>query len=75
MAEGKKSWAMEVIADNSGEFCGNACRYATLEEAEEAGRNLMARWMLVREWRVVESADSVNYKFENGRNVPLEKAA
>lgn len=70
-----KSWKMEVIADDSGEWAGNACRYATRAEAEEAGRNLMARWMLVREWRVLESGDPVNYKFENGRNVMLPAAA
>lgn len=69
--EGMKSWAMEVIADSSGKFCGNACRYATREEAEQAGRDLMGRWILVREWRAVESVDPVNYKFENGRNVML----
>ena len=54
------SWAAEVIADDSGKFCGNALRFATKEEAEAYAKDLMFRWTLVREWRVVESTDPVN---------------
>ncbi len=44
----------EVIADSSGKFCGNAQEFETQVEAESAARNLESRWMLVREWRVLE---------------------
>lgn len=54
------SWAPEVIADNSGKFCGNGLRFATKEAAEAWARDLSMRWILVREWRAVESADPVN---------------
>lgn len=47
-----KSWKIEVIADNSGKWCGNDMRYATKEKAREAAINLSSRWMLVREFRV-----------------------
>ncbi len=40
--------------DDSGKWAGNAMRYDTREEAEAAARDLFSRWMLVREWRVVE---------------------
>jgi hypothetical protein len=55
------SWKPEVIADSSGTWTGNALRFATREEAEANVRDLMMRWLLVREVRVVESTDPVNY--------------
>jgi hypothetical protein len=60
------SWAPEVIADSSGKFCGNALRFATREEAEQNVRDLMFRWTAVRETRVVESDDPVNYRWVDG---------
>lgn len=47
-------YKIEVIADSSGQWAGNAMRYATQEEAEAAARDLASRWVLVLEWRVVE---------------------
>ena len=61
------SYAPEVIADNSGKWCGNALRFATKEEAEANVRDLFSRWMLVKETRVVDSSDPVNYAWVNGR--------
>jgi len=65
------SWKPEVIADNSGKWCGNALRFATAEEAQSNARDLANRWMLVREWRVVESDDPVNYQWVDGRLVEV----
>ena len=62
-----KSYAPQVIADNSGKFYGNALRFATREEAEANVAHLASRWMLVRETRVVETDDPVNYRWVNGR--------
>jgi hypothetical protein len=56
----------EVIADSSGKFVGNSLVFATKEEAEGYARDLAGRWTLVREWRVVETAEEVNYTFLNG---------
>ena len=50
----EKKFAIEVIADNSGEWCGNGQVFDTKEQAEEYARDLMSRWMAVREWRVIE---------------------
>jgi hypothetical protein len=55
------SWKPEVIADSSGKWCGNALRFATKEEAEISVANLAMRWLAVRETRVVESDEPVNY--------------
>lgn len=55
------SYKVEVIADNSGKWCGNGLRFLTLAEAEAYANSLFGRWMAVRETRVVECADPVNY--------------
>jgi len=57
------SWKPEVIADNSGKWAGNALRFATKDEAERNVRDLASRWLSVRETRVVEWDDTVNYVF------------
>jgi hypothetical protein len=57
------SFKIEVIADGSGKWCGNALRFATEEEAQRSAESLQDRWMLVREIRVVESDDTPNYEF------------
>jgi len=59
-----KSWAPEVIADNSGKWCGNGLRFATQAEAEANAEDLHSRWTLVREHRAVQSVDPVNYKWD-----------
>jgi len=49
------SYKCEVIADDSGQWCGNALRFATAIEAEWYANDLFSRWTAVREKRVVES--------------------
>jgi hypothetical protein len=61
------SWKPEVIADGAGKWCGNALRSATREEAEANVGDLMMRWFAVRETRVIESDDPVNYRYVDGR--------
>jgi len=58
-----KSWKPEVIADTSGKFYGNALRFATKQEAEDNVFDLAMRWTSVRETRVVESGEPVNYSY------------
>ena len=41
----------------------NALRFATREEAEQYGRDLAGRWMLVERIVVEESTDVVNYQW------------
>ena len=63
------SYKMEVEVD--GNWSSNACVYATREEAEAAGRELLSRWFVPTDSRAVESTETVNYKFEGGRSVRL----
>lgn len=59
------SWKPEVIADSSGQWCGNALRFATEREALDNVADLASRWMLVRETRAVECDDPVNYTYHD----------
>lgn len=63
------SWKMEVKADTSGQFCGNALRFATQIEAEQYAQDLKSRWTLVTAWRVLQSEEPVNYAFSGGKLV------
>ena len=47
-------YKVEVIADNSGQWCGNALTFDTAAAAEEYARDLAWRWTAVRQWRVTE---------------------
>lgn len=68
------SWKPEVIADSSGKWCGNALRFATREEAEQQVTDLSMRWLAVRDTRVVECADPVNYRYVNHSLLTLEQS-
>ena len=59
-----KSWKPEVVADSNDEWCGNAIRFATREEADAYNDDLMRRWSSVRGWRSIELSDPVNYRWE-----------
>jgi hypothetical protein len=63
------AWKPEVIADNTGKWCGNALRFATKEEAEANVKDLECRWFAVRETRVVECGDPVNYRWVPGKGL------
>jgi hypothetical protein len=65
--DSKMSWKSEVIADNNGKWSGNALRFATQDEAERYVADLFQRWTLVRETRVVECDDPVNYAIVDGK--------
>ena len=61
------NWKGEVIADNSGEWCGNALVFKTKEEAEKYIHNLMMKWFAVRETRVIETPLEANFEWIDGK--------
>jgi hypothetical protein len=65
------SWKTEVIADKSGKWTGNGCRFATRAEADEYVQDLMDRWTAVTGWRSIESDDPVNYTWRDGKATPI----
>jgi hypothetical protein len=58
------SWKPEVRTGTDPKFYGNNLAFATKEEAEYSAKDLMNRWLLVNEWRVVESDQTVNYRLD-----------
>ena len=68
------SFKPEVIADSSGQWYGNALRFATREEAEANVQDLMMRWFAVRDTRVVECDDPVNYSYVDHKLLPFPAA-
>lgn len=62
------SYKMEVYTTD---WNSNACAYATKEEAEAAGRELLMRWWVPTDSRAVESNEPVNYKFDFEANRPV----
>ena len=54
------NYKVEVIADDSGKWCGNALRFQTHGEATWYANDLRSRWMLVTATRVVESEEEQN---------------
>jgi len=45
----------------------NAVVFATAEEAEAGGRELLSRWFVPIAYEVVETEDEVNYRVVNNR--------
>lgn len=73
-AAAPSSFAVEVIADSSGKWCGNGARYLTEAAANMAAHDLMQRWLMVREWRVVPSPDPPTWALgDDGRMIYLGK--
>lgn len=48
----------------------NAVRFATSEEAERAGNELLSRWFAPIGFEVRESSDPVNYRFPETASRP-----
>lgn len=69
------SFKPSVSTDGGATFNENNLAFATREEAELSARDLMARWMLVTDWRVVESDQPVNYAIKDGVLESIEVAA
>lgn len=69
------SWKPEVIADNSGKWCGNGLAFETKEESDSYAFDLSMRWTLVRETRSVESNEPVNYVWQDGRAIRKDDIA
>lgn len=66
------SWAPQVIADNSGHWCGNGLRFATEREAIDNACDLMRRWVMVTATRAMPSADPVNYTWTAAGLSPVQ---
>jgi len=64
-----RSWKPEVFVE--GKWAANGLRFATKEEAEASGIDLLLRWNGPSDSRAVASEDYPNYRLEDGRPVAL----
>ena len=69
------SFKPEVSTDSSGKFYDNALRFATYAEALQSASELSRRWLLVRDYRAVESDDPVNYAYVDGELKAVETSS
>jgi hypothetical protein len=65
-----RSFAVEVTADNTGKFYGNSLRFASREEAKSYAADKMWNWTAVRDTRVIETTDPVNYIYNDHQLIP-----
>lgn len=61
-----RSYRPMVIADDSGEWAGNALRFATHAEADAYAKDLASRWTLVRDTCVMESSQLPTHQIVDG---------
>jgi hypothetical protein len=59
----------------NGTFHSNALVFATREEAEQSARELMGRWLLVTDYRAVDSDEPVNWALVDGVLSAVQVAA
>lgn len=59
----------EVLAE--GKWTGNGMVFATKKEAEDYGRDLLARWFVPTDSRAVQVNEPVNYSYTDRQLVRL----
>lgn len=69
------NWKPQVLVD--GEWGSNALVFATEEEALYWGRDRMCRWILVMDYRAVQTPDPANYRInvETGAMSRIEEVS
>lgn len=69
------SYKPEVRVGTDTKWYGNSLAFATREEAIYSARDVMNRWMLVTDYRAVESEQPVNYRIdlETGEMTAVEE--
>lgn len=65
------SWKMEVQANSTDTWRDNALRFEDKSEAIAYARDLMMRWMAVREVRTVYTNEPATHAWRGGKAVAL----
>lgn len=65
------SWKAEVQTNSTGSWTGNDLLFETEEEAKAYVEDLSYRWTSVINTRVVMTGGDPNYKFEDGKSIPI----
>ena len=69
----KMSYKPEVQTDSTGQWYGNALRFATEQEAYDSARDLAARWFAVLSYRATKSDEPVNYTYHDHKLAQVDK--
>jgi hypothetical protein len=56
-----KPYKIEVQADSTGTWAGNALRFETGDQAADYANDLWSRWTAVRHWRVLKDDKPVRW--------------
>lgn len=67
------SYKPMVKTGNDPKFYGNALAFETEKEALENARDLMARWLLVVDYKAEESDQEPNYRYADGQLIPINR--
>jgi hypothetical protein len=65
------SYKPEVQVVGESTWDGNSLRFATFQEADTYAADLAMRWTAVKDIRVTESTDPVNYAIIDKKVVPI----
>ena len=57
--ETETKYKVQVLADNSGKWCGDGLTFDLGLEASAYAKDLMSRWMLVTNWRIIDQNEKV----------------
>ncbi len=68
-----KSWRPEFLV--GGEWCSNAQRFATEEEARNSAHDRFMVWTMPSDFRAAPSEDAVNYRWTRERGSEFIKEA
>jgi len=71
------SFKPQVTTGSDPKFYGNALAFATFDEAYQNAKDLSNRWMLVTDFRAIESDEPISHTYVDGvlGNVEVPNAA
>jgi hypothetical protein len=67
------SWKPEIKTAHDTKWYSNELIFETKQEAESYARDLFYRWTATESWRVTEVTAPVNYRWKEGRAIPVEE--
>ena len=68
-----QSFKAEILTVNDPKWYSTSLRFATESEADQYGLDLILRWTASRDYRVVESEDSITYRITGDGLERIEK--
>lgn len=66
---------VHTVYHGEDDWASNSLRFATYDEADYYGHELLSRWYVPDKYRVVETDEPVNYRYDYGqyKAVPIDR--